>query len=699
MKKIQKYSKNANKDIKKSSTTFKKRNIVNHHGEIKLLDGKERDNQFHKNADSVELRNNKTTFGKENDVSNRDLSKESDRDVSYKLKQGKELSYLVKKAVKHTNIKKKRYKIKSFNKENPIKFRAVKGKTYQRKNYKESGYTRDRPKKDVSENMEKKNLDSKAESKKKQSQSSFQREEKRKEKLYRKKEKLEKSLKKAKGNKLSDSKGMLLATGAVNSYVESGKDDNAGVGAAHKVTDTVDSLARKKYYSRNKKVLKNQKKLSKLNKSIEKTDKKIFFKSNMEELKKTEEYQNTSKLKQFFKRREYKKRLAKAYKDKNNNSLSKKIKKFFAEKTKGFAEYIKARNKKLLFIVLAGFLAVFMAFQTATVFTAIITQMFNTTVSSTYLSDEGVLSNCNHSFSMMEQEIRDELDSVEENRPGYDEYIIKGKEKIGHDTHELLAYITAKKGAVKEVSEAKAELDMLINKMYQITYKEETEIRYKTVYYTYTDEKGNTQTGSYEEPYEYKKLIVTLSKKELDTLVHEEFKDYPNNLSHYKTLVASKGNMELVFGSGNSNLSEIVDNPDFKNPGIEFNEESVKKIVTEAEKHIGKRYVFGANGPSNFDCSSFVCFTYTHSGIKNMPRTTAWGIYKDYCNPVSPNEAKAGDIIFFKGTYNSGRPISHVGIYVGGGYMIHAGDPIQYAKIDTPYWREHFYSFGRVKSN
>lgn len=180
MKKIQKYSKNANKDIKKSSTTFKKRNIGNHHGEIKLLDGKERDNQFHKNADSVELRNNKTTFGKENDVSNRDLSKESDRDVSYKLKQGKELSSLVKKAVKHTNIKKKRYKIKSFNKENPIKFRAVKGKTYQRKNYKESGYTRDRPKKDVSENMEKKNLDSKAESKKKQSQSSFQREEKRK---------------------------------------------------------------------------------------------------------------------------------------------------------------------------------------------------------------------------------------------------------------------------------------------------------------------------------------------------------------------------------------------------------------------------------------------------------------------------------------------------------------------------------------
>lgn len=404
-------------------------------------------------------------------------------------------------------------------------------------------------------------------------------------------------------------------------------------------------------------------------------------------------------VKQFFKRREYKKRITKAYKDKRNNSLSKKIKKFFTEGTKSFTECIKARNKKILFIVFAGLIAVFMAIQAAATAAAILTQMFNTTVSSTYLSSEMVLSDCNNEFSMREQEIKEELDSVEENHPRYDEYIIKGKEKIGHDTHELLAYLTAKKGTVKEVSEVKAELDMLINRMYQTVYKEKVEIRYKTVYYTYTDEKGNLHTGSYEEPYEYKKLTVTLSKKELDDIVREEFKDYPDSLSHYETLVASKGNMEAVFGSGNNNLSEIVDNPNFKNPGIEFNEESVKKIIAEAEKHIGKRYVFGANGPNNFDCSSFVCFTYTHSGIKNMPRTTACGIYKSYCNPISPSEAKAGDIIFFKGTYNSGSPISHVGIYAGNGYMIHAGDPIRYARTDTPYWKQHFYGFGRVRSD
>ena len=246
------------------------------------------------------------------------------------------------------------------------------------------------------------------------------------------------------------------------------------------------------------------------------------------------------------------------------------------------------------------------------------------------------------------------------------------------------------------MSEIESELKSLFQNMYTLTYKEEIEIRYRTVTTSYTDEEGNEHTESHEEPYEYKKLIVTLEKREMDDIIREAFQAYPNNLSHYEILLASKGNMEWVFGTGSGNLSEIVDNPDFSNPGLEFNEESVKRIVHEAEKHIGKRYVFGANGPNNFDCSSFVCWVYTHSGVKNMPRTTAWGIYKNYCNPVSPSEAKPGDIIFFKGTYNSGSPISHVGIYAGGGYMIHAGDPIRYAKIDTPYWRDHFYGFGRV---
>ena len=479
----------------------------------------------------------------------------------------------------------------------------------------------------------------------------------------------------------------------VNRYLESGKEDNARVDAAYKVSDQVENISRKIYHYGKKKNLRRQKKITKLGKNIENQEKKLFFQKNMEEMKKSADYQNTSRLRQFFKRRQYKKQIQKKYKD----SVKNRIKKSFIESSKLFSEFAKSRGKKIVFLLFLTVGIFFMLFQAGGMMMNMGTGMIGNTASTTYLSSKDTLKEINQEFSSLEQALQEEMDNVEENHPGYDEYIVKGKGKIGHDVHELLSYITSRYGVVKNVSEVESELKHLFQKMYTLTYKEEIEIRYKTVTTSYTDADGNKHTESHEEPYEYKKLIVTLEKREMDSIIREVFQSYPDNLSHYEILLASKGNMERIFGTGSGNLSEIIDNPDFSNPGLEFNEESVRRIVHEAEKHIGKRYVFGANGPNNFDCSSFVCWTYTYSGIKNMPRTTAWGIYKDYCNPVPSNEAKAGDIIFFKGTYNSGSPISHVGIYVGNGYMIHAGNPIQYTKIDTPYWREHFYGYGRPK--
>ena len=511
-------------------------------------------------------------------------------------------------------------------------------------------------------------------------------------KLQHKKGVLEKKLKDKNRVNIA-SKGAMATVGAVNQYLESGKEENAGVDAAYKVSDQVENISRKIYHHGKKKNLKRQKKITKLGKRIENQEKKLFFKKNMEEMKKSADYQNTSRLRQFFKRRQYKKQIQKKYK----YNVKNRIKKSFIEGSKRFGEFVKFRGKKIVFLSLLAVGIFFMLFQAGSMMMNMGTGMVGNTIGTTYLSSEDVLKETNQEFSSLEQALQEEMNSVEENHPGYDEYIINGKEKIGHNVHELLSYITARYGIVKNISEVESELQSLFQNMYTLTYKEEIEIRYKTVTSSYTDADGNEHTESHEEPYEYKKLIVTLEKREMDSIIREVFQAYPNNLSHYEILLASKGNMELLFGNGSGDFSEIINNPDFSNPGLEFNEESVKRIVHEAEKHIGKRYVFGANGPSNFDCSSFVCWTYTHSGIKNMPRTTAWGIYKDYCNPVSPSEAKAGDIIFFKGTYNSGSPISHVGIYVGGGYMIHAGDPIQYARIDTPYWRDHFYGFGRPK--
>ena len=144
-------------------------------------------------------------------------------------------------------------------------------------------------------------------------------------------------------------------------------------------------------------------------------------------------------------------------------------------------------------------------------------------------------------------------------------------------------------------------------------------------------------------------------------------------------------------GEGSYHLNGSAQNV----PSLNIDDETVKKLVQEANKHLGKRYVFGSSGPNTFDCSSFVCWVFTHSGVKKMPRTTAWLIYKNYCNPISPQEAKPGDIIFFHSTYKSGTPISHVGIYVGNGMMIHAGDPVQYLKVS--YMQKYFYGFGRPK--
>ena len=131
-------------------------------------------------------------------------------------------------------------------------------------------------------------------------------------------------------------------------------------------------------------------------------------------------------------------------------------------------------------------------------------------------------------------------------------------------------------------------------------------------------------------------------------------------------------------------------------PPDSYNDATVQALMEEAARYLGYPYVWGGSSPStSFDCSGFVCWVFTNSGVHNLPRTTAQGIY-DKCTPVSAADAKAGDIIFFTGTYNSTGPVSHVGIYCGNGVMIHCGDPIKYASINTPYWQSHFYSFGRL---
>ncbi len=497
-------------------------------------------------------------------------------------------------------------------------------------------------------------------------------------KLHSKKAKKEKDL--VKDNKKAKKGGLenplILASAMASNYLYSGKEDNAGIDVSYKVSRSTELIGKNIRRNRRKKALKTKRKLEKLDNKIHKKESRLLFEKDFEELKKSRVYQNTNKLNRFF----MKKKFQKDFRKKQEVSLKNRIKKSITNMSKKTAEVLKNKGYKNIFIVLCILGLFFMLFKEISNIGSITSGITSNVMATSYLSKKEVLSDVNNEFSSYEYALQDEIDSIEENYPNYDEYHIKG-DPVGHDVHELFSYLTARYGEIKSTDEIKKELKKLFNQMYKKEYTSKTITKY--------DKDGN--------PYTYKILTLTITKKSIYKIAKEEFANYETNMAHYLSLLENQGNMGDYFGSGYGDLGDIVDNPNFGNPGIEFDDVAVRRLFGEAEKHIGKRYVFGASGPRNFDCSGFVCWSFTKSGVKNMPRTTAWRIYTDYCNPVSPSQAKPGDIIFFKGTYNSGTPISHVGIYAGNGMMIHAGDPIQYANINTRYWKEHFYAFGRPR--
>ena len=169
---------------------------------------------------------------------------------------------------------------------------------------------------------------------------------------------------------------------------------------------------------------------------------------------------------------------------------------------------------------------------------------------------------------------------------------------------------------------------------------------------------------------------------------------FDENQKNWATLMYNTVNQAKE--DNNADLPIIAGGTNNGIPSEAYNDETFAKLINEAEKYLGYPYVFGGSSPAtSFDCSGFVCSVYTHSGVHNLPRTTAQGIYNQ-CKRVSDSEAKPGDLIFFKGTYNAGETVTHIGIYVGNNRMLHCGNPIQYTSIDTNYWRNHFYAYGRL---
>ena len=306
-------------------------------------------------------------------------------------------------------------------------------------------------------------------------------------------------------------------------------------------------------------------------------------------------------------------------------------------------------------------------------------------VGSTYLSADDDITENDASYKDMEDELQDQIDSIEEDYPGYDEYRYQVDE-ITHDPYSLASYFTAIYGNYK-ASDVEPELLPLFQEQYTLTLNEVVETRTRTV----TDPDTGEES---EEEYDWYVLEVTLTNAGVDTVAQAHMND--NQKMLYGAYMVSKGNRSYLFGDGAVPGNVAGGGLSYDIPPEALEDEAFARMINEAEKYLGRAYVWGGSSPSTgFDCSGFVSWVINHSGNGwNVGRCTANGLM-GHCTRVSSSDAKPGDLIFFEKTYNTSGA-SHVGIYVGDGMMIHCGNPIQYTSINSNYWQNHFLGFGRI---
>ena len=369
------------------------------------------------------------------------------------------------------------------------------------------------------------------------------------------------------------------------------------------------------------------------------------------------------------------------------------------EAAKQAAAFVKS-NWKVILIVVAIAAVVLLLIGGISSCTMMLGSSAGTVFSSSYLSEDTDIYAAENAYLSMEAELQYKLDNYESLNPGYDEYRYD-LDDIEHDPYVLISILSALHEGTFTAEQITADLDMLFEKQYILTETVETETRYRTETRTGTrtvtdPETGETTTEEYEYevqvPYTYYICNVKLENFDLSHvpvyIMGEE------TLSLYAAYMSTLGNREDLFPT--SSYVEKYTNPPqtYDIPASALEDETFAAFITEAEKYIGYPYVWGGSNPNtSFDCSGFVSWALTESGVCNTGRLGAQGLY-NISTPVSSANARPGDLIFFTGTYDT-PGVSHVGIYVGGGKMLHCGDPIQYADINTSYWQSHFYAFGR----
>ena len=327
----------------------------------------------------------------------------------------------------------------------------------------------------------------------------------------------------------------------------------------------------------------------------------------------------------------------------------------------------------------------------------------NVVLGTSYTAEDEDLKGVETDYTKLEDKLRKQIDRIETDHPGYDEYRYNLAE-IGHNPYELASLLTVEFENYTR-SQVQARLQSIFEAQYELKLEEKVEIRTRKetrVGYRYNPITGTGHTYTYQVTvqYEYKILNVTLLNRGVDYVARNSGLT-DDQLQRYEVTLECRGNRDDLFagiafatpdGAGSSGEYQ-----DYDIPGEALTDEKFRKMITEAEKYLGYPYVWGGSSPStSFDCSGFVSWVINHCGNGwNVGRQTANGLMGK-CDIIPKSEAKPGDLIFFQKTYNPSGA-SHVGIYVGNGMMIHCGSPISYASIETSYWRQHYYCMGRIR--
>lgn len=480
------------------------------------------------------------------------------------------------------------------------------------------------------------------------------------------------------------------------------QDNNSGVEAAHFSEGSAEGAARAGSRFQDGRKLRQYKKLERLEKKADKDAVDSIFAERMKsDPQAGSNFFSRWRQKQAIKK-EYAAAKAGAAAAENTAAGTAKAAQGTASMTEKAFQFVQSHSHIIIGIAAVGLLVLVIAGSVSSC-SVLINGGGNVVLGTSYTAEDEDLKGVETDYTKLEDKLRKQIDRIETDHPGYDEYRYNLAE-IGHNPYELASLLTVEFENYTR-SQVQARLQSIFEAQYELKLEEKVEIRTRKetrVGYRYNPITGTGHTYTYQVTvqYEYKILNVTLLNRGVDYVARNSGLT-DDQLQRYEVTLECRGNRDDLFagiafatpdGAGSSGEYQ-----DYDIPGEALTDEKFRKMITEAEKYLGYPYVWGGSSPStSFDCSGFVSWVINHCGNGwNVGRQTANGLMGK-CDIIPKSEAKPGDLIFFQKTYNTSGA-SHVGIYVGNGMMIHCGSPISYASIETSYWRQHYYCMGRIR--